>query len=590
MADIDYRLRDQVSTVQNMVIQVSQTLDMVGRQVDQVGREQSEARSELAQLRHDFDVFVRSAQLTANVQRAETKVAALQGQLEIEFGHHKIVRRTAVGMLQSFDVGLVSQETVHAVGEQLMMQTPRYWLAPVLVALAAWAGDDRELCDRAVQEAFRRSPSRTSLFMALILRRQGRHQTAVRWLRHYLKAQDPTALGRDFAVVLEATAQGAFGPAGVELLRETLDRWQEELRRDPAVQAAQVVRWRAEVDAFIAGPADAAFPVLAASSAQWPQLRQAMSCAQAHAPLAAKYRALLEQEVIVSDRLEDAIDDILDRLVSEYDVEELPLRRDLAFNKEVIATGGDEDLSRRNMAVLGGALEAKLDYLTIQSESALNPAGLGVSASTQRVAVAACTDWFGRAHAEFTRDYRMLPPQVVEVTLGANHNVGASGLQLPPWTGSFARPMPELEQELSAHWDDHGRAYIDGFAFKQSKIVVAGSVTFGLLVMVSLCTQNIGFGFLAALLCGGIWAAVLYSQAQQAQQNQQKAREYVEACKRDSLAQLRGARAELDDWISRYRAADADEAAMRTLIGELATAGAGATPHERRVVDTKGWE
>src|SRR5205814_3416103 len=132
------------------------------------------------------------------------------------------VRRSAVGILQAFDVGLISEQTAQTVSEQLMIQAPRYWLAPVLVALAAWSRDEQSLGERAVETAFQRSPAKTSLFMALVLRRQGRYDSAGRWLRHYLAAQDPTALGRDFAVILESIAQGAFGPAGLQLIQEFL--------------------------------------------------------------------------------------------------------------------------------------------------------------------------------------------------------------------------------------------------------------------------------------------------------------------------------------------------------------------------------
>jgi hypothetical protein len=203
-------LSRQVRDVGNLVIRVEQQLGNVNKQVSSVAAEQQETRTELGQLRADFLKFVLQAELTANAQRAETKKAGLLDQLDHEFGHHKVVRRTATGLLQAFDIGIVSLETARSVAEELMIQTPRYWLAPALVALAAWSADDRSLCDRAIEEAFRRSPSRTSMFFSLILRRQGRLPSATRWLRHYLDATDPMALGRDFAVILEAVAQGAL--------------------------------------------------------------------------------------------------------------------------------------------------------------------------------------------------------------------------------------------------------------------------------------------------------------------------------------------------------------------------------------------
>lgn len=584
MGDIDYRLRNQVEEVQGLVIQLSQTVSQVGLDVSRVGQETHETRSDLAALRAEFLAFVRRNELAVNIQRSETKIGALQDQIQHEFGHYNTVRRSAVGILHAFDLGIISEETIRTIGEQLTMQTPRYWLAPALVGLAAWAEDDRALCDKAIQEAFRRSPSKMSLLMALILRRQRRADGSVRWLRHYLTAQDPVALGRDFAVILESIAHGAFGPAGVKLMRETLDRWTDLLLTDEGVQTAQVHRWRAEVDMFIAAPNAAAYPNLRSLSPQWPALETAYNRAQAHVPLLQKYRAMMTEEIPPADRLEDAIDDILDRLVREYDNEELPLRRELAFHKAVVDNAGDMEVSRRAIDAQN-AYEKTLDYLTIQSESALNPVAIGVSRTTQRLAVAACHEWFQRAHAAFTRDYRMLLPAQVDAVFGTSHNVGAKTFNLPQWVGNLAQPLERLERDLAEHWDRHGQPFIDSFAFELKRHLVWPIVTVvGVLTLLAICTQSGLIAVAGALVAGGIWALVLYTKHQTAVRQQAEARTYIQRSKEESQRQLRAAAAELTDWSSRYAYADAQESVVRDMIGDLAGASQSGSPYERRPV------
>jgi hypothetical protein len=485
-------------------------------------------------------------------------------------------------VLQAFDVGLVSEETVKNVGEQLMVQTPRYWLAPVIVALAAWCGDDEPLCRRAVEEAFRRSPSRTSLFMALVLRRQGRGPSAVRWLKHYLDVQDPNALGRDFAVILEAISQGAFGVAGLDLAQGFLDQWRRQLVTDDAVTDAQVRRWRVEVDAHVAPLGAPRFPRLAAVSPQYVQMDRVLASAEAHVPVRAKYEAMMAEEIPPADRLEDAVDDILDRLVSEYDVEELPLRRELAFNEAVIAHGGDVEVSQRALAADAAALETTLDYLTIQTTSALNPAAIGVSRSTQRFAVTSCHEWFARAHALFTRDYRAAVPPDVEAAFESSHNVVAKQFQLPRWVGSFRHPLEALERSLSDHWEPHINAFVNGLAFDKKKWVLPAVVTAVALVVLTAC---VGWpGVFVALLGGGIWALVLHNQAQAAAKQQAEARALLDRARHDSITQLRAARAELADWEHAFQTADAQEPQTRVMIARLGTAVQAATPYERRAV------
>lgn len=588
MSDTDHQLHRKVDRVSAMVVQLDQGLTQVSGQVLHVGRRADETHSQLSDLAAKFEAFVIDAQRTANMQRAEVRIGTLKADVDREYGKFRECRDFAVGVLQGFDTGLVSQETVNRVGEQLMVRTPRYWLAPVLVALGAWAENDPELCDRAIQEGYRRSPSRTALFMALVLRRQGRWDASVRWLRTYLTALDPNALGRDFATILECISQGAFGPAGLELVQERLDAWRERLLNDEARQQAQVNRWRGEVDAHVGGSSQASYPRLAAVSPQWPEMDKVLAHALAHGALISKYQALAAEEHNNPDRIEDAVDDILDRLVAEYDDEELPLRRDLAMNEGILRNQGDMAAAQRALPNDLAALETKLDYLTIQSESALNPGAIGVSRATQRMAVSSCHDWFGRAHSTYSRDYRLGMPANVEAVFEGNHTGAGVAFNLPRWTGSFTQPMEHLERSLAEHWDRTAQPYIDSLAFNWQKEAIAPGVVgaVGLLVAVSCAIGAGAVGILAifAVLIGvAVWFLVLNIKAQAAQTRQQAARDLVAHGKRDSIAQLRAAGAELVDWSSAFRAADSREPEVRTLIADLARMGNAATPYQRRV-------
>ena len=582
MSTNDLALSRQLSRLENLTVQLNTRIDLVSGQVASVGQRADETHNELARLIADFQRFVLEARKADNLQNALTNKGTIESRLEYQFGHHKVVRRSAVGVLQGFDVGLLSEETVRSVSEQLMIQNPRYWLAPALVALGAWAGDEPDLCDRAIQEAFRRSPGRTSLFMALVLRRQGRRESSVRWLRQYLAAQDPTKLGRHFAVVLECVAQGAFGPAGLTMVQERLEAWQAQLLDDEAMRQAQVDRWRAEVERHVAAPTPERFPRLAALSPQFPAMAEALARAGAHQNLITKYSALAAEEPTVAGQLEDAVDDILDQLVNEYDDEELPLRREHALNEAIIRHHGDLAAAQQDVPADLAALESTLDYLTIQSESALNPAGIGVSRSTQRMAVAFCHDWFATAHGEFSMSYRQGLPANVEAVFQSTHNHGARAFQLPRWVGSFTRPLPELEQSLAQHWDRTSQPYLASLGFdwmKQS--IIPGIVSAVVLVVFTLCLQAVGI--LLGLATAAAWFLVLYLRSQTAATRQQEAARFIAKAKHDSILQLRAASAEVTDWSTAFRAADSKEPAVRALIEDLSRSGAAASPFERRV-------
>ncbi|XVU23522.1 hypothetical protein ACQPZJ_40705 [Actinoplanes sp. CA-054009] len=582
MSETDTGLHRKVERVESLVLRLEQGVGEVGLEVAKVGARADEANDRLQKLSQDFEAYVLQAERTANVQRSETRIGVVEGQIEHQFGHYKVVRRVATGMLQGFDLGLVSDETLRDVGEQLMIETPRYWLAPVLVALRAWLADEPERCERAVQEAFRRSPSRTSLFMALMLRRQGRAESSLRWLRHYLAALDPNELGREFAVILESVSQGAFGPAGVRIVQERLDVWRAQLLDDEGREQEQVARWRSEVERHAGPGSQERFPRLATVCPQWPQMDQALARAGAHDALIAEYSAMSAEEPAPRERLEDQVDDILDRLVTGYDEEELPLRRELARHHAVVRAGGDLAAAQHDLDTDLLALERRLDYLTIQSESALNPEKLGVTRATQRMAVSSCHDWFAQAHGAYSRDYRATLPADVEAVFETSHSAVGQVFRLPRWTGSFTQRIEELEQSLADHWDRAARPFIDSLAFKWGTNLIA---PIAVTVVLLICAGVVGnpVMFLLPLLVGGVWALVLWTQSQSAAHRQREADEVIRQAKTDSLQQLRGAAAELVDWAGVFRQADSREPAVRALIADLATAGSAPSPYERRV-------
>jgi hypothetical protein len=583
VSDRDSVLHNKVDRVEGLVLRLEQGVGLVSTQVAGVEQRTEQVDGRLVQLTQAFEAYVAQAERAAHLQRAETRIGVVESQIEHQYGHYKVVRRVATGMLQGFDLGLVSDDTMRDVGEQLMMETPRYWLAPVLLAMRHWLADEPEDCERAVQEAFRRSPSKTSLFMALVLRRQGRPESSLRWLRHFLAALDPNQLGREFAMILESVSQGAFGPAGVALVQERLDEWRATLLSDESKQQAQVARWRTEVERYAAPSAQARFPRLAAVSPQWPQMDRVLSRAAVHAALISTYSAMAAEEITSPDRIEDQVDDLLDLLVTGFDDEELPLRREHAENVAVVRHHGDLVAARNDLDTDLLALETKLDFLTIQSESALNPAKLGVSRATQRMAIASCHEWFARAHAAYSRDYRTELPSNVEAVFEQSHQVMGAVFGLPRWVGSFTQPMEALERSLTEHWDRAAQPFIESFAYNWRRNAIAPvAVT----VVLAICLGNINpAAVLIALLVGGVWGLVLWTQAQKAAERQQQAYEQVERAKQDSLQQLRGAGAELVDWTTAFQQADRRETEVRALIADLATARAGATPYERRVTE-----
>lgn len=552
------RVDQQVRVLQSQVGQVEAS-------VGSVAKDLASTSAELSQLRAEFKAFVQTAERSANVQRSETVLGNLKDDLEREFGHYNVVRRSSVGTLQAFDVGNVSNKTVQEVSEHLMIQTPRYWLAPALVTLAAWSRDDQSLAEKSLDAAFGRDQRKTSLFFALVLQRQGRLEASVRWLRHYLRSLDPHALTREFAVVLEASAQGAFGPAGRDLIAGQLSTWSQQLRNDPAIVEEQVSKWQAELETQRGVLLDSSYPTLSAVSPQWGQVKDTLERVSALQFIDDKFRSLLEREASLTTSVQDRMDDLLEALVTEYDAEELPLRRKAMYHEAVIESNGDLVRAKELSDAENQALEETMDTLSIQTHAALRPHLLGVSEDTQQVSVGAGKEDFRVALGRYTMRYRQNFLPDVDIELNANHSNYATTFGFAGWRTSTATAEVDAEADLARVWDSTFQSYIDRITFKYSAAVVPGLVVGGLILLFLFMGFYVG-ALLALVIGGGISAWRLYQKKIQADKAVADAEDAKEKAKLVSRDIYRSACAEFLDATLTYEEEDQKEAELLNLI------------------------
>ena len=543
-------------------------VESVDGNVGRVSSDLQTTRAELLALRDEFQSFVMQAERTAAVQRSETVLGNVEAALERDYGHYNVVRRTSIGMLQAFDIGNVSNKTVQQVSEELMIQSPKYWLAPAIVGLAAWSRDNEELANKSIEAAFERDPRKTSLFFALVLRRQGRAEAASRWLRHYLRALDPRALTREFVVILEAASQEAFGPSGRALIGDQLGKWNTMLRDDRAVVEAQVAAWTGDIEIHRATVNDAQFPHLSRTSPHWPQFKDLLERASSHGFTAEKYLAIREEPTLLGFSIQDRLDDILEILVKEFDEEELPYRRDVVFHRAVIDSGGDLLRANEKADEINVAHEETLDAVSLQTQTAIRREIYGVSVSAQKIAIGNSRDDFRGAVHRYSAAYRSRYLDNVDITLPNNHSEYAMTLGFQGWTTNTAVAQARAEASLAETWKATVANYLESVRFKEHNYVIAGGIALaGLILMILMIGGGVaGFGvfvFLAATAGAGIW---VWRKKTDCDQKYQKAQQMAQAALEFSIDIYRATIAEFVDAKLAYSEEDVKEADLLKLI------------------------
>jgi hypothetical protein len=412
-----------LSVIETGIRTIRSDVDTVSGQVASVGQEITHTRNELAQLEELFREFIAADAMNKELQLAETRQVKVRQELESKYGYYEQVRRMAVGIVQAADLSVVRQDTITAATEELMLATPRYWLAPALVSLGAWLNDNQPLADKALAEALRRDDEKTTLFFALVTRRAGRHAACATWMQRYFGLQDPFSLDRQTVVLVDALAGGVFGADIHHTCTTTAQGWIAELSQRAGFVEEQRDQWMAALlSKMPVMDSSERYPHLHRYSPTWPRLAASLNGAALHGAVLAHFRQIFDGELAPSANTAAAVDALLDKLVRNFDDDELPLRRDERHCQLII--------------------DERITFTQLLTNAAMHPETSHASRATQRYATALSAPWIGAAYNDVAAAHRAAVPTDI-------------GFEIDGWRGRTAagENQAELLSSLAAQFD-----------------------------------------------------------------------------------------------------------------------------------------
>ena len=257
MAEVTSIRPADLRKIENNLGAIHRDLETLDVRVNQVDSNVQTVYDKVQSLAREFNDYVTVQMRQNRKQVAHTELVRVRQELDKKYGHYDTVRRMTTGILQANDLGVVKKDTISTATEETMISTPGYWLAPCLVALSAWIDDQPDLADRALREGIKRNDEKTSLFFALVCRRVGRRQAALKWTQRYLANQDEENLDRHAVIILDAFASGLLGidSEGAVASRRTAGQT-PSMRSVSRIKAVLIRTWRSTA---IPGPCSKMF-------------------------------------------------------------------------------------------------------------------------------------------------------------------------------------------------------------------------------------------------------------------------------------------------------------------------------------------
>lgn len=453
-----------------------------------VGTQVVAIQSDLVKLQQDFQAMIMEQRRAAALEQATTELVSVRQAMEKKFGNYSKVRNTMIGILQATDAALVRKVTVSTVSEELMISTPDYWLAPVLVALAAWIGNDRDLANRAITEAVKRDNEHTSLTMALICRRNHRTQTSYEWLSRYFATQDAANFDEDSMVYVDAYINGIFGPDEKHLCDEYISHWLDQVREAQAdFDDNEITEWSEYFNKFNVDEGEK-FPALRDCVKEFGYINDYLGRVDAVDDISSHFNYISDSEVD-HDKLAKEVDKHLMKLVSSDDPKERDLRSQEEYLMAVKACQGNIEAAREVINKRRQAEIEKTMNIVDQLSHVIRDDSQTAPVSQKKTAVSLLRGYINNGYNQYIEEKKAAFPKEIHLELnGWNGTVGECGDSAAlkqSYHASLAQQKAEETETLAKTNNPKGSFIVAGvFAAIMLLMMIAGVAPLGVIAAI----------------------------------------------------------------------------------------------------------
>ncbi len=455
-------------------------------------------QNDITSFKNRFEEFVKDIEKKNNITHAQGQIIILNQEIEKQFGLYEKVRKYLLGILQTVDTGLVSKQAITNATEDLMLGTPRYWLTPSLIALAAWISNNKPLAEKAVNEGLTRHQLKTILIFTLISNRLKRRDSSFMWLSKYFENQNPLEMPQETLILVNAYTDGVFGPDSQGECMVQLTGWLDYLAKQPEKVKELEENWFDRINIMPISEDENAleYQYLPKYSNDYQSIITLLNQAKKNE----SFLHYLENIFNASKENKDYItelDDILYKLVEEYDSDEYELRSKHKMCELILKYEGDKELAEKEFDTnVVKLFEQKVTFFDILINAAAQE---NSSPSMRKLAVMLMKEWILNAYNDFVAQYRNTYPANISITINKWEGKTIDGADSENLCDSYKNYLEMiLERALKEHHVSYGGLFalvgclVWLFVSSGNGIAIFGAVASALFVTFSIINSQIG--------------------------------------------------------------------------------------------------
>lgn len=467
-----------LNIIENNIGQLAKNIGNVSVNVEEVDTKVNKVTNSVKTIEDEIKNFMLEIRGTTIVSNAKQSIMLSQEELNKQYGHYDNVRRKINGIFQATDMNAIRKSTIENISEQVIIDTPNYWLAPALVSLCAWLTNNKDLANRALKEAMNRDDEKTSLLFCLIHLRANRYETALKWLNRYLEMQDPAKMENKIITVLDAITSGSFGVDAKEMCLQKIELWLKELASQPGYKENQIDRWTTYINSLIKEEKTDEFDFIKKYTSELDRVNKILSLSNSRTNILQELKAIIKEEQNNNISTTQQIDKLVNMLVFNYENEELELKKDIAKNKLIIEENGNVTKANERFKETELVFLKTTDFYSQLTNITLEYKNTKPTINTRKMALALSKNWISESYNNISKN-------------STNNDLNIE-IKIDNWTGNTNNGSNEKEllNDLNNHIDKETHNDIYGKPVIDIKILLTSIIGIILMVIVMLTLKE----------------------------------------------------------------------------------------------------
>jgi hypothetical protein len=400
-ANLDIIERNLGSLAENIGA-VSLNMEHVDNKVNKVTESVKTIEDEIKK----FMVEIRENTVVSNARQT---IMMDQDELNKKYGHYDALRRKVNGLFQATDINAIKKSTIENLSQEVMINTPDYWLAPALVAICAWFNNNQELANSALKEALRRDDEKTSLLFCLIHLRAKRYKGTNAWLRRYLDMQDPTKMEIKIVALLDAITNGVFDQESQKYCLLKIEQWIKELDAQTGYKDIQVDAWKEHFKTKINNNSYDSYNYLNSYVSNHEAIFHVLDVLESENNILDELEEIIRADNNGLTSYNNVIDKTINSLIFNYEIDELDLRKDIAKNRFIIEENGDVEQANKKLDEQGHLFNKTVDFDSILTGMIIDNKTIKPTNATRKMALALSKNWLLEAFNSITDNNNSTP-------------------------------------------------------------------------------------------------------------------------------------------------------------------------------------